>query len=65
MVGLLIGVFESSGRITEGLRHLLKFFEEELQLRNEQLKMIYYPIVIGILFLTARVRDTDFRDSHV
>ena len=51
MVGLLIGVFESSGRITEGLRHLLKFFEGELQLRNEQLKLIYYPIVIGMLFL--------------
>ena len=51
MVGLLIGVFESSGRITEGLRHLLKFFEGELQLRNEQIKLIYYPIVIGMLFL--------------
>ena len=46
MVGRMLGVFESSGKLKEGLGHLLKFYESELQLRNEQIKLIHYPIVL-------------------
>ena len=31
MVGRMLGVFESSGKLKEGLGHLLKFYESELQ----------------------------------
>ena len=31
--------------------HLLKFYESELQLRNEQIKLIHYPIILGLFFL--------------
>ena len=47
MVGRMLGVFESSGKLNEGLKHLLKFYESELHLRNEQIKLIHYPIVLG------------------
>ena len=51
MVGRMLGVFESSGKLKEGLGHLLKFYESELQLRNEQIKLIHYPIILGLFFL--------------
>ncbi len=51
MVGRMLGVFESSGKLNEGLKHLLKFYESELHLRNEQIKLIHYPIVLGLFFL--------------
>ena len=51
MVGRMLGVFESSGKLKEGLGHLLKFYESELQLRNEQIKLIHYPIILGSFFL--------------
>ena len=51
MVGRMLGVFESSGKFKEGLGHLLKFYESELQLRNEQIKLIHYPIILGLFFL--------------
>ena len=51
MVGRMLGVFESSGKLNEGLKHLLKFYESELHLRNEQIKLIHYPIVLVLFFL--------------
>ncbi len=51
MVGRMLGVFESSGKLNEGLKHLLNFYESELHLRNEQIKLIHYPIVLGLFFL--------------
>ena len=50
MVGRMLGLFESSGKLKEGLGHLLKFYESELQLRNEQIKLIHYPIILGFFF---------------
>ena len=47
----MLGVFESSGKLKEGLGQLLKFYESELDLRNEQIKLIHYPIVLGLFFL--------------
>ena len=51
MVGRMLGVFESSGKLKEGLGHLLKFYESELHLRNEQIKLIHYPIILELFFL--------------
>ena len=51
MVGRMLGVFESSGKLKEGLGHLMKFYESELHLRNEQIKLIHYPTVLGLFFL--------------
>ena len=65
MVGRMLGVFESSGKLKEGLGHLLKFYESELQLRNEQIKLIHYPIILGLFFSGAGLRSTDFCDSNV
>ena len=44
-------MFESSGKLKEGLGYLIKVYESELHLRNEQIKLIHYPIIFGLFFL--------------
>ena len=53
LVGHLIGVFETSENLHLEFRQLLDFFQERLRLRNEQLKLFYYPLVVGTFFVLA------------